>query len=392
MPRRYRLLTVAGVLVIAAGSAAVASASSDSREELCGRYATTRVQHSRYVVMNNVWGATTAQCVEVRSDGAFRVARSEHRNDDEAAAAFPSIYAGCHWGHCTHGANLPLRVDRLSAARSTWRTATGAPGIWNATYDLWFHTTNQVNDTPDGAELMIWLDSSGGANPSGTVVARNVRLAGATWDIWYADSTWNYIAYVRTRPTSSVRDLDLRAFIGDSVRRGYIRPSWYLSAIEAGFEIWRDGAGLESKSFSVTTKGPAVPLPVGPAPASPAAVSATSRASTPPGRVADATPACAVRWSSNEWTTGLVAGVIVTNSGPPLTSWDVSWRFTADERVGNDWGAEITQRGRDVVAHNAAYNGELGTGASVTFGFQASHGGAPKRPTDLRLNGIRCAG
>jgi cellulose 1,4-beta-cellobiosidase len=35
------------------------------------------------------------------------------------------------------------------------------------------------------------------------------------------------------------------------VRRGYIRASWYLIDVEAGFELWHGGAGLATKSFSV---------------------------------------------------------------------------------------------------------------------------------------------
>jgi hypothetical protein len=378
MARRYRLLAVAAALITVAGTAAVASASGDSRLALCGRYQTSPVKNSRYIVNNNVWGATTDQCLEVAADGAFRVTGTEHRNS-EAAAAYPSVYAGCHWGHCTRGTQLPLPVAEIRSLRSSWRIATGAPGVWNATYDLWYHTTADVNRSPDGAELMIWLDRAGGANPSGKVVARNVRLAGAVWDVWYEDSTWDYVAYVRTSRTSSVRNLDLRAFTMDAVARGYISWTWYLSGVEAGFEIWRDGAGLESRAFSVTVaRGAerAAPSPgvTGPAPSAPAPA-----------------PPCSVRWSTNEWNGGLVASVIVTNNGPPLRDWAMSWTFTGDERIGTDWGVQIAQSGRRVVARNAAYNRTLAENGTATFGFQASHRGTTTRPTDIRLNGAPCA-
>jgi hypothetical protein len=375
MPPRLRLLAAATVLIVAGGTAAVASAASDQPVELCGRYQTSPVKHSRYIVMNNVWGATTQQCLELASDGAFRVRRTSHRNTD-AAAAYPSIYAGCHWGACTRGTPLPLPVDEIRSARSTWHADTGAPGVWNATYDLWFHTTADVNRSPDGAEVMIWLDRSGGANPSGTVVARNVRLAGAVWDVWHEDSAWNYVAYVRTSPTSSVRNLDLRAFTLDAVSRGYVHRSWYLSGVEAGFEIWRDGAGLASRSFSVTVARGGSPL---------------SRASTAPAALPSRRPACAVRWTTNVWSSGLLTSVIVTNAGPPAPEWTVSWAFADDQRIGTDWGVQTTQSGRRVVARSAAYNRRLPGGATVTFGFQASHGGAPRAPTDVRLNGVPCA-
>jgi cellulase/cellobiase CelA1 len=98
-----------------------------------------------------------------------------------------------------------------------------------------------------------------------------------------------------------------------------------------------------------------------------------------------------VRWSTNVWSSGLVASVIVTNSGPPAPDWTVSWTFADDQRIGTDWGVRTTQSGRRVVARSAAYNRDLPGGATVTFGFQASHGGAPRPPTDVRLNGLPCA-
>lgn len=49
-------------------------------------------------------------------------------------------------------------------------------------------------------------------------------------------------------------ELDLKAFIGDAVARGYIRPEWYLHAVETGFEPWEGGAGLRSADFSVTVQ------------------------------------------------------------------------------------------------------------------------------------------
>jgi hypothetical protein len=187
-----------------------------------------------------------------------------------------------------------------------------------------------------------------------------------------------------------VRNLDLRAFIHDAVGRGYINPSWYLSGVEGGFEIWRQGTGLASKAFSVTTEvGPTMPLATATAPLSPTVLPPASLADAP--RPAPPSGRCTVRWTTNSWTNGLVTSVDVVNNGPPLNGWAVTWAFSADERIGNDWGAEITQDGRSVVARNAPYNSGLARDGTATFGFQAAHGGAPKRPTEVRLNGAPCA-
>jgi hypothetical protein len=54
-----------------------------------------------------------------------------------------------------------------------------------------------------------------------------------------------------TSATTSVRNLDLHPLIADAVRRGYIRKSWYLIDVEAGFELWQGGAGLATRTFAV---------------------------------------------------------------------------------------------------------------------------------------------
>jgi cellulose 1,4-beta-cellobiosidase len=58
-----------------------------------------------------------------------------------------------------------------------------------------------------------------------------------------------------TTGTTSVSHLDLRALVADAVSRGYIGNSWYLIGVEAGFELWRGGAGLATDSFSVYVAG-----------------------------------------------------------------------------------------------------------------------------------------
>jgi hypothetical protein len=249
--RKSRVLSIASALALMLG-VSVAVAPVAGAAEVCGAFDTVDVNNRQYVVMNNVWGASTPQCVDVNeSTGAFRVTTSGHNNTGGTPASYPDIYRGCHWGSCTTGSGLPQRVDQLQNATSSWSITTGAPGTWNAAYDLWYHTDANVNRPPDAAELMIWLEAAGGAGPAGSVVASNVQISGATWNVWQTEfSDWTYIAYVRTSPTSSVSNLDLKAFTQDAVSRGFIQPTWYLSGVEAGFEIWRQGAGLTSNSFS----------------------------------------------------------------------------------------------------------------------------------------------
>jgi len=84
--------------------------------------------------------------------------------------------------------------------------------------------------------------------------AATVEIGGVVWDVYFANVSWSYIAYLAREPLTSV-DLDIKAFIDDAVSRGFINPEWYLDAVEAGFEIWRGGSGLETLKFSVHVEG-----------------------------------------------------------------------------------------------------------------------------------------
>lgn len=251
MRRRFRRIgTGAATATFVASAFLLIPAAPAHAVEVCDRYATVSVSDGAYVAQNNIWGASTAQCIDV--DGtSFTVTRAEHNNSTSGSpAAYPSFFRGCHWGNCTNGDNLPVPVHNMPSVTSDFGVTT-AGGAWNAAYDLWYSSQRAEGaDASYEAELMIWLDSQD-VQPGGSMIASNVPIAGATWNVWYAPWDWNYIAYVRTSPTHAVDDLDLRAFTQDAVSRGYIQPSWYLLAVEAGFELWQGGTGSTVNDFSV---------------------------------------------------------------------------------------------------------------------------------------------
>jgi hypothetical protein len=148
---------------------------------------------------------------------------------------------------------MPVQVAKLPTAVSSWSvTVPATGGAYDVAYDVWFNRSPSTGGQPDGTELMIWLDHGGGVQPAGSKVA-TVNLAGADWDLWMGKmDSWKYVAYVRQPATHQVDNLDIRAFTQDSVGRGYIDPSNYLIAIEAGFEIWKGGAGFATNAFSAS--------------------------------------------------------------------------------------------------------------------------------------------
>jgi len=208
-----------------------------------------------YCVQNDVWGADTPQTLQVNyQTGAFTVTVAGHtKSTSGSPASFPSIFKGNHWGTTTSGSGMPIQVRKIANVSTSWNFSTVSSGAWNCVYDIWFHKTGDyAGGSPNGAELMIWLNKMGAIQPAGSKVA-TVSVAGATWDVWYTTMGWNYIAYVGTSFVTSA-SFDIKTFINDCVSRGYIGSSWYLIGVEAGFELWQNGAGLASNSFSATVE------------------------------------------------------------------------------------------------------------------------------------------
>jgi hypothetical protein len=102
--------------------------------------------------------------------------------------------------------------------------------------------------------------------------------------------------------------------------------------------------------------------------------------------------ACTVDYAVNQWNTGFTADVKVTNNAAPVTGWTLTWTFTGDQRVTSGWSATVTQSGARVTAGSLAWNGTLGTGGSVSFGFQATYSGTNAKPADFAVNGVSCNG
>ncbi|GIJ51428.1 hypothetical protein Val02_83140 [Virgisporangium aliadipatigenens] len=108
---------------------------------------------------------------------------------------------------------------------------------------------------------------------------------------------------------------------------------------------------------------------------------------------AQAAAGCRVDYTiNNEWQGGFGAAVKITNLGDPVNGWNLTWSFTAGQTITQLWNGTHTQSGANVTVTNAAYNGSIGTGASVDFGFNGSQNGSNPKPASFALNGTTCTG
>ncbi|MGA5305701.1 glycoside hydrolase family 48 protein [Nucisporomicrobium flavum] len=96
---------------------------------------------------------------------------------------------------------------------------------------------------------------------------------------------------------------------------------------------------------------------------------------------------------ASQWSGGFTGDIAITNTGDPVTSWRLEYDFPdAGQRVTQGWSGTYSQSGAHVTVNNASWNGNLGTGASVSTGFNGTFTSANPVPTAFTLNGTTCNG
>ncbi len=386
MKRLPAVIAVALVGAAAAVTAVVAGNVAQADTQICDQFGSTKIQGGKYVVMNNNWGDTTTQCINVTSTG-FSVASASHNKAQNGApGAYPAVYAGCHYANCSTGSGLPMAVSNSQFATINTSVSMSYPNngsVFDASYDIWFDPTPRTDGQNTGAELMVWLNHTGSVQPVGSRVA-TANIAGATWDVWFGNSGWNVISYVRQATTNSI-SFNVSSFWNDIVSRGYGQNSWYMTSVQAGFEPWVNGTGLAVNSFSYNVGGNPPPTTAPPTTAPPT----TTPPTTPGGGTGGK---CHVTYTPQQWPGGFTANVTVANtSSAALNGWTLTFSFPGDQKVTSAWNATVTQSGSAVTAKNMSYNGNIPAGGSTSFGFQGTWSSSDASPTAFAVNGTACS-
>ena len=254
---------VIGVLSVAAPASAPATVIPVSKIGVGGGNAAVvcvKYWHQRVgtdVVIRDDWWGRWPVCIENDHTVAFTVTRSAIPAHHPGVAAFPYVFIGCSWGICSRHSFLPARVTAVRNPVATFSTRGNPRGGWNAAYEMWFATHRETTGQADGAELMVWLRAPGWDDSRKIVhvggrayfLAHWVDLPGHAGP---GTPGWQYIQFKLVRPRYGVRNLHLGPLIRYCERRGWIRPSWWMLNIEAGFEIRWGGRGLAETGFSAT--------------------------------------------------------------------------------------------------------------------------------------------
>jgi hypothetical protein len=374
MRRAIRAAAAAVLLAAGAVTTFVVAGPAHADTQICEQYGSTTIG-GRYTVMNNRWGTTAEQCINV-TDSGFSITRQQGVGSTSGApVSYPAVYYGCHYTKCSPGTNLPIQVSAISSANSSISYNYVSGATYDAAYDIWLDPSPRT-DGVNAMEIMIWFNRQGSIQPIGSVVG-TTTIGGRSWEVWRgSNGANNVISYVAPSPVAGW-NFSVLDFINDTKNRGAITSSWYLTSIQAGFEPWIGGAGLAVTSFSATVNGGGTTNPP----------PTTPPVTTPPPTAAG----CRVTYAADSWSSGYTANVTVTNtSSSAVNGWTLGFTLPSGQAITSSWNATITGTSGPITARNISWNGAIPAGGSASFGFQGTYGGSFTTPASFTLNGTTC--
>jgi hypothetical protein len=219
-----------------------------------------------YIVQNNAWGSSAGQTVHVRPGRQVQGDGAERHGLERQPRVVPvDLDRRVQQPQHAAAAACRARSAQITAGslQTSWTWAdNGASGSYNAAYDVWFSTGaggDPAASAPSGGYLMVWYYDPSNNQPIGATIPNGtVTIGGKQFNIWYGmNGNKPVVSYVAAQNFTSW-SYSLGDFIQDAITRNCsgstkcVNPSWYLTAVFAGFEIWSGGVGLETKDFGVT--------------------------------------------------------------------------------------------------------------------------------------------
>ncbi|WP_225850909.1 glycosyl hydrolase family 5 [Streptomyces sp. HPF1205] len=237
------VLTILAALVAAVGGLIALSPSPAVQAatiQTCDPHGTVVID--TYVVKNNVLSPDDTQCILVGDTPwhGFYVTQSSAGSvpTDGPPKASPFIFVGCYEGVCSPGTNLPKRLDTIGLTFSGVLFG-DVNDATVAAYRLWIDPAPRTSGV-DKTEIEAWFEHGSAVRPAGSKVG-TVSLVGLSWDVWVGSHGGHHvITFVSSRP---IRDwvFDPTQFLKETVNRGLARANWYLTRLQAGLDIWKDG-------------------------------------------------------------------------------------------------------------------------------------------------------
>jgi Glycosyl hydrolase family 12 len=209
-----------------------------------------------FVVSTNVWNPNAAagfnECVKAKVDNVTGLVDAQITWDvtgsNNEVLAYPNFgygwQVGTEQGSTTK--RLPARVSELPDIQATGRIETvcsaGSSCTMNTAFEMLFSSTPTPTVWPPTAEVMVWMQATCGHCNAGKLQGK-VTIDGVDFDVYKGvvtpptgTASWTYVAYVAQKTVAQL-NFNMKNFVTDSLTRGYLQPTDYLSVVELGTEV-----------------------------------------------------------------------------------------------------------------------------------------------------------
>jgi hypothetical protein len=220
----------------------------------CSQYpeAAVTADGKQYYVVGNAWGpgsGDNTQCINWTGTNFTIESQTASNVGSPEPVSYPSVILGRKGNISSQNSGLPIQVSAISSIETGFHTNSGSiSGTFNAAYDIW--TSSNSGGSTAEYFVMLWPKTVGSISPAGQVTG-SVSIEGYQWEVWTGGTGQGNAPYIAYKLTSGVDDLDvdLAPFFQDAVaNRGLPSNQWIIN-IQAGFEIWGGGGGLECECF-----------------------------------------------------------------------------------------------------------------------------------------------
>jgi len=224
----------------------------------------------KYTVTTNVWNPSAAEsfseCIKAKQDTASGLISAELtwnvQGSNNQVLSFPNFAygwrVGTDQGSTTH--KLPATLDKLDDIQASGKVETVcAPGVdcvMNTAFDLLFSNTAKPDTWPPTGELMVWVQATCKHCNAGKLV-EVVSIDGVKFEVYKGQVTpptgsasWTYVAYV-AESTVTQFNFNMKNFVADSLKRGYLKPSDYLAVVELGTEVTSGKGSTTLSGYSI---------------------------------------------------------------------------------------------------------------------------------------------
>lgn len=255
------------------GAATEATALSSSFFSACtskGNEGDATASFGKYTVTTNVWNPNAAtgfsECIKARHDNTSGLISSELtwnvQGSNNQVLSFPNFAYGWRVGtdQGSTTKKLPVTLDKLEDLQASGKIDTVcAPGVecvMNTAFDLLFSNTAKPDTWPPTGELMVWMQATCKHCNAGKLV-EVVSIDGVKFEVYKGlvtpptgTASWTYVAYV-AESTVTQFNFNMKNFVADSLKRGYLKPSDYLAVVELGTEVTSGQGSTTLSGYSI---------------------------------------------------------------------------------------------------------------------------------------------